>query len=129
GLTGSIKGHIFLKGIPHYDPATQKLSLKGVDYDLDTKNTIIKTAGWLLQGQFSRMMESKMVFPVGDQIVDAKKTIQHALSNFKIIDGVLAKGTLTDIMPDKVYLTPKHIYSVVFAEGKVNLRVDGLKSF
>ncbi|WP_221393864.1 DUF4403 family protein [Dyadobacter sp. NIV53] len=129
GLTGSIKGHIFLKGVPHYDPATQKLSLKGVDYDLDTKNTIVKTAGWLLQGQFSRMMENKMVVPVGDQITDAKKTIQAALSNFKIIDGVLVKGTLTDIMPDKVYLTPKHIYSVVFAEGNVNLRVDGLKSF
>jgi hypothetical protein len=37
------------------------------------------------------------------------------------------KGTLTDIVPDKVYLTPKHLYSVVFASGKVNLRVDGLK--
>jgi hypothetical protein len=129
GLKGSINGHIFLKGVPHYDPATQKLSLKGLDYDLDTKNTIVKTAGWLLQGQFSRMMETRMVFPVGEQINDAKKTIQQALSNFKVIDGVLVKGTLTDIVPDKVYLTPKHIYSVVFAQGNVNLRVDGLKSF
>jgi len=129
GLKGSINGNIFLKGVPHYDPITQKLSLKGLDYDLDTKNTIFKTAGWLLQGQFSRMMENKMVFPVGDQISDTKKTIQHALSNLKLIDGVLLKGTLTDILPDKVYLTPNHIYSVVFAEGKVNLRVDGLKSF
>ena len=128
GLKGSINGSIFLKGVPYYDPVTQKLTLKGLDYDLDTKNTIVKTAGWLLQGQFSRMMESKMVFPIGDQINDAKKTIQNALSNFKIVDGVLLKGTLTDILPDKVYLTPDHIYSVVFAQGKVNLRVDGLRS-
>ena len=129
GLKGSMNGYIYLKGIPHYDPVTQKLSMQGLDYDLDTKNSIIKTAGWLLQGQFSRMMENKMVFPIGDQISDAKRTIQAALSNFKIIDGVLLKGTLTDIVPDKVYLTPKHIYSVVFAQGNVNLRVDGLKSF
>lgn len=128
GLKGSISGNIYLKGIPYYDPVSQKLSLKGLDYDLDTRNTIVKTAGWLLQGQFSRMMESKMVFPVGEQITDAKTTIQKALSNFKVIDGVLVKGTLTDIIPDKVYLTPNHIYSVVFAQGKVNLRVDGLKS-
>jgi len=129
GLKGSINGNIFLKGVPYYDPVSQQLSLKGLDYDLDTRNSIIKTANWLLQGQFSRMMEKRMVFPVGGQISDAKKTIQKALANFKIIDGVLIKGTLTDIVPDKVYLTPQHIYSVVFAEGKVNLRVDGLRNF
>ncbi len=129
GLKGSINGFVYLKGIPYYDAVTQQLSLRGLDYDLDTRNSIIKTANWLLQGQFARMMEKKMVFPVGGQITDAKKTIQQALANYKVIDGVLIKGTLTEILPDKVYLTPQHIYSVVFAEGKVNLRVDGLKSF
>ncbi|KQS31565.1 DUF4403 family protein [Dyadobacter sp. Leaf189] len=127
GLKGSMSGFIYLKGVPYYDPATQQLSLKGLDYDLDTRNAIVKTAGWLLQGQFSRMMEKKMIFPVGEQIAEAKKTIQKALSNYKVTDGVTLKGTLSDIQPDKVYLTPKHLYSVVFAQGKVNLRVDGLK--
>ncbi|NIJ53180.1 DUF4403 family protein [Dyadobacter arcticus] len=127
GLKGNINGDIYLKGTPFYDPVTQQLSLKGLDYDLYTKSTIVRTAGWLLQGQFSRMMEKKMVFPVGEQITEAKKTIQKALANYKITEGVTLKGTLSDIVPDKVYLTPKHLYSVVFANGKVNLRVDGLK--
>jgi hypothetical protein len=127
GLKGSINGDIYLKGTPYYNPDTQQLSLKGLDYDLDTKNSIIKTAGWLLQGQFSRMMEKRMVFPVGDQIAEAKKTIQKALSNYKVTEGVIVKGNLSDILPDKVYLTPKHLYSVVFASGKVNLKVEGLK--
>jgi hypothetical protein len=127
GLKGNINGFIYLKGIPYYDPVSQQLSLKGLDYDLDTRNSIVRTAGWLLQGQFSRMMEKKMVFPVGQQIDEAKKTIQKALSNYKVTEGVVIKGTLSDITPDKVYLTPKHLYSVVFAHGKVNLKVGGLK--
>ncbi|SEJ11406.1 protein of unknown function [Dyadobacter sp. SG02] len=127
GLKGSIGGDIYLKGIPYYDPATQQLSLKSLDYDLDTKNSIVRTAGWLLQGQFSRMMEKRMVFPVGGQIADAKTTIQKTLANYKVTEGVVVKGILSDIVPDKVYLTPKHLYSVVFATGKVNLKVDGLK--
>jgi len=127
GLKGSISGDIYLKGTPYYDPATQQLSLKGLDYDLDTKNSIVRTAGWLLQGQFSRMMEKRMVFPVGGQIADAKSTIQKTLSNYKVTEGVVVKGILSDIVPDKVYLTPKHLYSVVFATGKVNLKVDGLR--
>lgn len=129
GLKGSMNGSIFLKGIPDYDPVSQKLTLKSLDYDLDTKNSIIRTASWLLQGKFSKMMEKEMVFPVGGQIDEAKKSIREALSNYKVTDGVQLKGTLTDIVPDKVYLTPKHIYSVVFAEGTVNLRVEGLRSF
>lgn len=127
GLKGSISGDIYLKGIPYYDAVTQQLSLKSLDYDLDTRNTIVRTAGWLLQGQFSRMMEKRMVFPVGDQIADAKNTIQKALANYKVTEGVVVKGILSDIVPDKVYLTPKHLYSVVFATGRVNLKVDGLK--
>jgi len=127
GLKGSISGDIYLKGIPYYDPATQQLSLKSLDYDLDTKNTIVRTAGWLLQGQFSRMMEKRMVFPVGSQIADAKNTIQKTLASYKVTEGVVVKGILSDIVPDKVYLTPKHLYSVVFATGRVNLKVDGLK--
>lgn len=127
GLKGSISGDIYLKGIPYYDPATQQLSLKGLDYDLDTRNSIVRTAGWLLQGQFSRMMEKRMVFPVGGQIADAKNAVQKTLANYKVTEGVVVKGILSDIVPDKVYLTPKHLYSVVFATGKVNLKVDGLK--
>ncbi|MET7256845.1 DUF4403 family protein [Dyadobacter fermentans] len=127
GLKGSINGDIYLKGIPYYDPATQQLSLKGLDYDLDTRNSIVRTAGWLLQGQFSRMMEKRMVFPVGGQIADAKNAVQKTLDNYKVTEGVVVKGILSDIVPDKVYLTPKHLYSVVFATGKVNLKVDGLK--
>ncbi|SEI57824.1 protein of unknown function [Dyadobacter koreensis] len=129
GLQGSISGSIYLKGIPYYDPKTQQLSLKDLDYDLDTRNTIVKTAGWLLQGKFSKMMEKEMVFPVGSQMNEAKKSVQQILANYKVTDGVQIKGTLLEITPDKVYLTPKHIYSVVFAQGNINLRVEGLRSF
>ncbi|QRR04349.1 DUF4403 family protein [Dyadobacter sandarakinus] len=128
GLKGSINGFVFLKGIPTYDPASQQLSFKELDYDLETRNAMVKTASWLLQGQFTRMMEKKMIFPVGTQITDAKSTIQKALANYKVAEGISLKGALNTIEPDKVYLTPEHLYSVVFASGKVNLRVDGLKA-
>jgi hypothetical protein len=128
-LQGSINGFIYLKGTPFYDPQTQMLTLKGLDYDLDTKNTMIKTANWLLQGKFSKMMENALVFPVGEQISQTKKTVQDILKNFKVTDGIQLKGALTEVSPDKVYLTPKHLYSVVFAEGNVALKVEGLRSF
>ncbi len=128
-LTGSINGYIYLKGVPYYDPATQMLSLKDLDYDLDTKNSIIRTANWLLQGKFSKMMENALVFPVGEQISSTRKIIQQLIKSYKVTDGIQLKGELSEIAPDRVYLTPKHLYSVVFAQGNVSLKVHGLKGF
>ncbi|WP_246439966.1 DUF4403 family protein [Rhabdobacter roseus] len=126
GLKGSLNGFIYLKGTPTYDPDTKMLSLHDLDYDLDTRNVIFKTANWLLQGKFARMMEKQMVFPLGEQMEEAKKGIQQTLSRRKLADGVELRGTLNEVLPDKVYLTPEHIYAVVFATGKVNIRIEGL---
>ena len=126
GLKGGVNGFVFLKGRPYYDPVSQNLMFKDLDYDLDTKNSLIKTANWLLQGQFGKMMQKKMVFPMGDQINDAKTTIQSVLKEYKVMEGVSIKGNIKEISPDRVYLTPDHIYSVVFVEGHINLQVTGL---
>lgn len=126
GLKGSLNGYIYLRGLPHYDPETQLLSLKDMDYDLDTQNVIFRTASWLLQSTFSRMIQKRMVFPVGVQIAEARNKIQQALTHNLLSKGIDLNGTLNEIIPDRVYLTPGHIYSVVFATGKVNLRIEGL---
>ncbi len=125
-LKGSMTGTIYLRGIPHYDPVSKNLSLKNLDYDLDTRNVILKTAGWLLQGKFSAMIERSFVFPMGEQINEAQSSIQNMLSLNKLARGITLKGTLEEIVPDRVYLTPDDIYSVVFAKGKVSLTIEGL---
>ncbi len=126
GLQGSLNGIIYLRGIPHYDPDTKNLSLKDLDYDLDTRNVIFKTAGWLLQGKFSKMLEKQFVFPVGGQIEEARESIQKTLRNNVLAKGVVLNGTVSEIAPDRVYLTPENIYTVVFAKGQVVLKVEGL---
>ena len=125
-LKGSMNGTIYLRGIPHYDPATKNLSLKDLDYDLDTRNVILKTAGWLLQGKFSAMIERNFVFPVGEQIGEAQRSIQNMLSQNNLAKGIQLNGTINEIVPDRVYLTPDNIYSVVFAKGQVSLKIEGL---
>ncbi|WP_373512794.1 DUF4403 family protein [Persicitalea sp.] len=126
GLKGSLNGVIYLRGIPHYDPETKNLSLKDLDYDLDTRNVLFKTAGWLLQGKFSKMLEKQFVFPVGEQIEEARKNIQQTMQNNTLAKGVVLNGTLAEIKPDRVYLTPENIYAVVFATGQASLKVEGL---
>jgi Domain of unknown function (DUF4403) len=126
GLKGSVDGYIYFKGVPYYNPQNQTLSLKDFDYDLDTRNVLIKTANWLLQGAFAKKMKDAFVFQIGEQIESNKKEIQTYLTKNKLAKGVVLDGKLNEVLPDKVYLTSSSILAAVYAKGKMTLLIDGL---
>lgn len=126
GLKGSINGVIYLKGIPYYDNNTRMLSLKNVDYDLDTRSVLIQTANWLLQGKFAKQIEQQFVFPVGPQVDEAQKAIRQQLTNRKVAKGIDFGGRLDTLDPDQVYLTPSSLVALIVAKGRIEIKIDGL---
>ena len=126
GLKGSVNGNVYLKGKPTYDAASQTVSLQNLDYDLDTKNQLLRTANWFLRGRFTRMMQENFRIPVGAQIEEAKKTIQAGLTNNRVAKGITLNGQLDELTPDHVFITPTSIVAVVLAKGRVDVKIDGL---
>ncbi len=126
GLKGSINGNIYLKGIPQYDPKSRALVLKNLDYDLDTRNVLVKTANWLLQGRFVKQLEQQFTLPLGGQMEDTQKATNQQLANRQITKGVVLNGKLDTIEPDQVYLTSSSLMAVVFVKGKLEIKVNGL---
>ena len=49
-LLGSLNGTIYLSGFPQYNDATKEIFFDQLDYVLDTKSRLIKTANWLASG-------------------------------------------------------------------------------
>lgn len=125
GLQGSVNGNIYYKGVPTYDPATKSIYLENFDYDLETKSLLLKTANWIFQGKFNKSMKEALTFQIGGQIDEMKKQIQANL-NKPVSKGISLNGNITELNPDKVYLTPNSIIAVIMAKGKLNLKVDGL---
>ncbi len=125
GLKGNVNGKMYFKGIPSYDPSTRNIYLDDFDYDLETKNFLVKTASWMFQGKLAKNMKESMIFPIGGQIDAIKKQIQTQLTNNKIGKGITLTGNLIDFAPDKVYMTPNHIIAVINAKGKLKLKIDG----
>ncbi|MBO0935898.1 DUF4403 family protein [Fibrella sp. HMF5335] len=126
GITGSVTGDIYLRGQPYYDPQTKTVALRNLTYDLDTKNLLQRAASWLLQSTLAKTMEKNMAFPVGDQIDAIRQSVQERLTNYPLAKGVTLKGKITDVRPDQVYLTPTAMVAVVYANGKVDVKVAGL---
>ena len=127
GLTGSITGDVYLRGKPYYDSERKTISLTDLDYDFDTKNLLQRTANWLLHGTFAKLLEKQLTIPVGPQLDELQQSVQNQLKNNQIATGVMLNGVLDEVRPDQVYLTPTALLAVVYARGRVAVKVDGLQ--
>jgi enoyl-CoA hydratase/carnithine racemase len=105
GFAGTKKGVFYLLGLPKFDNAKNILALKNVEYDLSTKNVLIKTAKWLLDETIRKKLESQMVFDMNDLVTLTKKSINE-----------IAAGQMdTERLRAREHMTSD---SVDFAEGR-----------
>ncbi|UKJ08488.1 DUF4403 family protein [Solitalea lacus] len=125
-LSGSLNATVYLTGVPVYDPKSQELSLQQVDFELDTKNKLIKAANWLAHGTFTKMIESQSKFSIADQMKESMQTAQSYLNNYQITKGVFVKGKISNLSPDKTYLTENAIVATVLAKGNMAIKIEGM---
>jgi hypothetical protein len=100
---GSKSGTLFLLGVPTFDASKRIVSVKHVEYDLSTKNLLLKSAKWLLNETIRKKMEEAMVVDITATLASAEKGINESL-NKKLDGGIYLKGnlkklTITDISP------------------------------
>ena len=93
GFTGTKKGVFYLLGSPHFDNSKNVLALTNVEYDLSTKNVLIKTAKWLLDETIRKKLESQMVFDMTELVTLTKKSINESL-NQNMGNGIKTQGKL-----------------------------------
>ena len=93
---GTKRGVFYLLGSPHFDNSKNVLTLKNVEYDLRTKNVLIKTAKWLLDETIRKKLESQMVFDMSDLVTLTKKSINESL-NQTIANGIKTQGKLKSL--------------------------------
>ncbi|MCX6230825.1 MAG: DUF4403 family protein [Bacteroidetes bacterium] len=123
-LIGSLNATIYFTGKPVYDSANATVRIVDIDFELQTRNALIKTANWLLHNKLIRMIEPSLVFPIGDKLAESKRLIQQKLSNNYITKNVLLNGQILDLYIDNIFLTPESIKVAVNFKGNLNLSFE-----
>lgn len=126
GLKGSVNGTIYLIGTPVYDEKTKAIKVVNVDFEVNSKNKLMRSSNWLLHGTFSKIIEKNLVFPLGDQLEASKKDAQTYLKNYEVSEGVFLNGEIKTIETGKVYLIESSIVAVVNVNGVMGLKVKSL---
>ncbi|AKD05533.1 DUF4403 domain-containing protein [Pontibacter korlensis] len=126
-FTKKIVGKVYLRGTPFYDVATASIKVRDVAYDLDTKDKILSTASWLAKNKFEEMIQQQVNIPVKGELENAKKMLQANLDKqARVHESVMLRGSIKDITPDNIYLTPEGIKAVVNAKGTLTATIDKL---
>lgn len=126
-MTGSINGTIYLTGIPNYNSVTKEIYFEQMDYVLNTKGLLTKTANWLLQGVILRKIQENCRYSIKENLDEGKKNLLPYLSNYSPMKGVFVNGTLNDFEFEKVELTNEAIIAFITTTGKLNIKIDGME--
>jgi hypothetical protein len=126
-MTGSINGSIYLSGIPNYNSITKEIYFEQMDYVLNTKGLLTKTANWLLQGVILKKIQESCRYSIKENLDEGKKSILPYLNNYSPMKGVFVNGTMNDFEFEKVELTNNAIIAFITTTGKMNVKIDGME--
>lgn len=123
-MEGSYTGKLYLQGKPAYDPQRQEVFLDEVDFDLQTKSFLIKSANWLLHGSFRKKIEAYCRFPLEAELTEARRQINTMLSNYRPHEMLLVNGEVRDLLPHEVNITPDNLLVTFLAKGVLNIQLN-----
>ena len=126
-MTGSLNGSIYLSGIPNYNAITKEIYFDNMDYVLNTKGILTRTANWLLGGVILKKIQANCRYSIKENLEQGKSKMLPYLTNFSPMKGVFVNGNLNDFEFDKVELTESAIIAFISSSGKMTVKIDGME--
>lgn len=125
-LSGSYNGSIYLIGKPVYNFRKNAIEIESLDYELSSRNFLLKSAGWLLKSTMKNKIEDNMNFLLDYNLQEMKAQFQQQLEEYKISEDVTLKGELSEVSVQNAYLAPESIVVSLAMSGRLNVYVKGL---
>lgn len=125
-MLGSVNGTIYLSGTPKYNAETKEIYFDDLDYVLNTKGILTKTANWLLQGMILNKIKENCKYSIKPNLDEGKKNMLPYLNNYSPMKGVFVNGKLNDFVFEKVDLNEKAIIAFITTSGAVNIKIEGM---
>lgn len=120
---GSEKGIFYLTGKPGYDAPTKIIELKDLDFDIKSKNTLLKTAAWLFNKRIVNELKKYSRFDLTTYINTAITSIDQQL-NKEWMKGIQSYGKIDEIKIIRFYPLREHLIIRSNCNGSLSVKVD-----
>ncbi len=120
-----VKGIIYATGVPIYNPKNKSIEIKQFDFELKTRDVLVKAATWLLNSkEFKQNIENNLVYSIADQLNEARLNANDAV-NTKMLDMIDIKGHIKSLEPADIYVTPTALVINIISEGNIEINLNG----
>ncbi|HET7898168.1 MAG TPA: DUF4403 family protein, partial [Flavisolibacter sp.] len=122
-FTGSFNGTAFFAGKPTYNAAAQTLEVQDLDYDLQTKNLLLKTAKWLFNKKIESELKKASTISLSAYFETAQKALNTYL-NQEWAKGIKGSGSVKDLHLVSAQALPQHLLIKTACSGNLSIQVS-----
>src|SRR5215203_1954922 len=122
-FSGSHNGSVSFTGKPFYNEQTKSIEVANLDYDLVTKDFLLKTAKWLFNKKIISELKKYTTFNMNSYYDTASKALDTWI-NREWSKGIKSTGKVNDLKIINVKALPDYLYIQTNCTGNLSLRVD-----
>ena len=124
-FSGTSSGIAYFTGKPFYDEKKKMIEVRDIDFDVKTKNLLMKSADWLFNKRISNEIARASRFDLSNYVDTAKTMINRQL-NTEWIKGVKSTGTINDLKIAGFYPLTEYFIIRSNASGDLIIKVDAM---
>ncbi|MFT3749554.1 MAG: DUF4403 family protein [Agriterribacter sp.] len=123
---GSDNGIMYLTGKPVFNPFKNELQVKDIDYDIRTKNFLIKTAKWLFNRKIINELNKYSIFNM-QAYTDTLINKVNSQMNRELQKGIFAQGRMESIQVVNIYPLKENFVLRCNSKGELAIRIDSFE--
>jgi hypothetical protein len=115
---GSLDGIFYLTGKPRFDPLTNAFSVEDVDFDMQTRSLLLKSADWFLHSMIRSRIQERLNMDLTQRVEQARDLAGKAIAQVQLADHVVLKGNIKSLQFSDVLVQKDKISIQLFTEGE-----------
>jgi len=122
-LSGDLAGTVRLSGKPAFDPKTRELYLAGLDYELETGDTLVHSLDAGLHDLIRGAIAARARWPLAERIAAFQQRAEQAI-NRALPAPFRLRASVSDVALTDIHLSESAIVVKGAVEGKAEVVVD-----
>ena len=115
-VSGAVNGTMYATGTPVFEEGLGRLKFADLDFTVDTRNVLMRSADWMFHQNILSAMKSDAFIDLSSQLQTLRSRLETALTR-DLGPGARLEGEITTIRPRGVYPTEGGVEIHLVAEG------------
>lgn len=108
-VEGSVKGKLIFTGVPVFDNVEKQLIINDFDFDIATKNLLVKSASWIMHNRLLSMMKPMLNYSFKEDIDELLIAFNKSMSAYPLSKGITLQGQILNYNLDRVSVGEKSV--------------------